>query len=353
MDNDATREQARQFSRVKPSGFFVSRTEPSALYHYLLDRGWLSPDETVRSIGKAGEGNMNLTLRLQTSKQNLILKQSRPWVEKYPQIPAPGNRALVESRFYELASQRPALAEKMPELIATDLDSCILLLDDLGQASDFTSIYRRGSRTLTDPTAEELLTYLVSLHAPFELDEATRSKFANREMRRLNHEHVFELPCRANSGIDLDTLTPGLAAASNELLTDAYVERVHELGQLYLADGPALLHGDFYPGSWLRVGDEARVIDPEFCFLGPAAFDLGVFTAHLYFADQDRLATTLVDGYRRLGGVLSPADEKLSKQFAGVELMRRLLGVAQLPMERTLAEKRRYLSLSADLILDS
>ena len=40
-------------------------------------------------------------LRVQTAERSFILKQSRPWVEKYPAIPAPEERVLVEAAFYE------------------------------------------------------------------------------------------------------------------------------------------------------------------------------------------------------------------------------------------------------------
>jgi len=69
---------------------------------------------------------------------------------------------------------------------------------------------------------------------------------------------------------------------SNELTL-----RAKELGDLYLSDGPTLLHGDFYPGSWLRTTQGIRIIDPEFAFTGAAEFDVGVFAAHLAFTGLD------------------------------------------------------------------
>ncbi|MBK8314154.1 MAG: hypothetical protein IPL01_09085 [Acidobacteria bacterium] len=62
-------------------------------------KGWLNTDERVISAGKAGEGNMNYTLRVETSDRSFILKQARPWVEKYPQVSAPWDRAIVEGSF--------------------------------------------------------------------------------------------------------------------------------------------------------------------------------------------------------------------------------------------------------------
>ena len=38
------------------------------------------------SAVRAGDGNMNCTVRVTTGTGTLIVKQSRPWVEKYPRF---------------------------------------------------------------------------------------------------------------------------------------------------------------------------------------------------------------------------------------------------------------------------
>lgn len=44
-------------------------------------------------------------------------------------------------------------------------------------------------------------------------------------------------------------------------------------------------------------------------------------------------------------------DDALARQFAGVEIMRRLIGVAQLPLVADLNQKEELLNLSRDLVL--
>lgn len=46
-------------------------------------------DEVVEGVEREGEGNMNCVVRVMTSRRSFILKQSRPWVEKYPGFAAP------------------------------------------------------------------------------------------------------------------------------------------------------------------------------------------------------------------------------------------------------------------------
>jgi 5-methylthioribose kinase len=121
---------------------------------------------------------------------------------------------------------------------------------------------------------------------------------------------------------------------------------VGALGSRYLADGSSLVHGDYFPGSWVRTGHGIAVIDPEFCFLGCAEIDRGMMLAHLMLSGA---APAGLDKVERAtdGG----ADRQLTRQFAGVEIMRRLIGVAQLPLEGAIDRKRELLLRARDLVL--
>lgn len=322
-----------RFARENPTFPLLSLERPGQVEELLRELGWLEGGESVTGCARAGEGNMNLTLRLRTDRRSLIVKQSRPWVEKYDSIPAPFERAEVERRFYRRVRSIPEVAGRMPALLASSAEHRLLLLEDLGDARDLSSLYRSGELTLDD--ARQLGAYLRALHG------ATRGEgpadLANRAMRALNHEHLFEVPYAEEPAVDLEALEPGLAGAARELRADRALRReVAAMGERYLADGPVLVHGDFFPGSWLRLpAGGLAVIDPEFCFYGDAELDLGVAVAHLVlsrhsFGVDDELIHAAVDP--------DPAvrvHESLVARYAGVEVIRRLIGVAQLPIVPT------------------
>jgi 5-methylthioribose kinase len=135
----------------------------------------------------------------------------------------------------------------------------------------------------------------------------------------------------------------------NELKNNpSYCRKTEELGKLYLSEGKALLHGDYYPGSWMQKGNEVFVIDPEFCFFGPPEFDVGIVLAHLLLSDQPRLMHEKVFAKYQNSNTL---DKKLVYNFAGVEIMRRLMGVAQLPLHNTLEKKEEMLMTSLEWVL--
>ncbi len=339
-----------EFRVLHPGVHLLDADDLGGMTAYLREQDWLAADERVVSASKPGDGNMNCTLRVETTSRSFIVKQARPWVEKYDQIPAPWDRALVEARFYDCIARVPSVQQRMPRLLGVDRDARVLVLDDLGESRDLTSLY--GNDTLSGVELDELVTYIGALHR-VSIPAAAVGDFANRDMRALNHEYIFRLPLAPDSPVDLEAITPGLAGAADVLRKDdGYVEAVAELGDRYLADGPVLLHGDYFPGSWLRTDRGIKVIDPEFCFLGDPCFDVGVFIAHLVMAQQPaRLIDRLIEGYSREAAVDEAATRR-SLQFAGVEIMRRLIGVARVPLAVGLDEKAALLERSKRLVLD-
>lgn len=310
---------------------------------YLRKSGLLLPDEQILEYSKAGEGNMNVVVRLKTEDRSLILKQSRPFVNKYPTIPAPLGRIFIEDDYYRIINSHEFLSGFSPKIILRDKKNHLVAMDDLGIGADFMGIYSMKINL----SAEEIATlpeYLLSLHK-LEI----RNFPDNMDMKKLNHEHIFFYPFMEFNGFDLDSIQPGLQAMSMKFKTDlALKNAVKALGKKYLQKGKHLLHGDFYPGSWIRVDSGLKVIDPEFAFMGDAEFDLGVLIAHL------KMAKTNPETIQNILGLYtskSSIDEKLLHQYTGTEILRRLIGLAQLPLALTLKEKSALADEAATMIL--
>ncbi len=334
-----------EFAQTHPEVYFLDASEIESFQSYLRERGWFSQTESILKVTKAGDGNMNCTLRVDTGERTLIVKQSRPWVEKYDHIEAPWDRALFEGLFFQTIAPHSDVANRMPELIGLDSESRVLAFEDLGESEDYSFLY--AGETLEENALKDLAKYLSVLHhIPCSQDT---QKLSNRDMRKLNHEHIFHLPLLPDNGLDLDGITPGLQELAKQISSDKeYVDIVYQLGQDYLEkDGENLLHGDFYPGSWLNTPQGVKVIDPEFGFLGSSEFDIGVMVAHLYLAKQpNHYPQLLLEQYREK----YPLDSTLVYQLAGVEIMRRLLGVAQLPLNCDLEKKKELLHLSSQFV---
>ena len=284
---------------------------------------------------------MNLVLRIETNQGSYILKQAKSYVRKYPQISAPIHRIEIEYQFLKQLTGNSFLASQSPKVLHYDAPNHLMLLEDLGEGSDFLSLYG-GQRQLKNQEVNHLVDYLMHLH------QLQITNFpATGAMRTLNHEHIFNFPFLEENGVDLDTIQPGLQEVSLPYKTDPLLKQVIQaLGNRYLEDGKVLMHGDYYAGSWLQVSSGIKIIDPEFGGLGDAEFDLGVFLAHLDLSEQaEDLSAQVLKQYRL------PVDWSLVQQYRGVEILRRLIGIAQLPVSLSLDAKKSLLARARTYVM--
>lgn len=318
----------------------IDLSEHSSLAE-LQNLPYWQPEEILLSALPAGDSNMNLVLRIKTNQRSLILKQSKPYVRKYPQIPAPVERIEVEYRFLDVIARDEFLKKMSAKVILFDPTEHILLMEDLGKGSEFTGIYS-GEKAFGKEEVIQLVSYLNHLHA---LDFGDFPE--NMKMRQLNHEHIFHFPFLEENGLDLDRIQPGLQKISLSIKQNKDLkEKLELLGNRYLSHGKTLVHGDFYPGSWLDVPSGIKVIDPEFGFPGDREFDLGVFLAHLDLGQQaEELKETVLSAYSH------SMDFDLVGQYRGVEILRRLIGIAQLPVSLSLSQKTLLLDFAQQNVL--
>ncbi len=314
---------------------------------YLKSQFWLEQDEKVTAVEIPGDGNMNFTLRIKTEKRSFIIKQSREYVEKYPQVKAPIERALREAQFYELVSNHSSLKQQMPNLLGADSQNKVLYLEDLGTGTDYTFLYKIG-KVLKNEELFKIIAFAADLHTSI-TRQKTKKNLPNREMRELNHKHIFIYPYLKDNGLDLDAILPGLQEIANPYKTNNSLKNnIEKLGERYLMDGNSLLHGDYFPGSWLRSKNGIKIIDPEFCFFGEPEFEIGVTIAHLKMANQpENIISNALKYYKDR----APLNKELCKQFTAAEIFRRILGLAQLPLTIDLQQRQELLSESFEVLL--
>ncbi len=325
----------------------LDKNNLTAITEYLQFHGLLKAHETVISAEKPGEGNMNYTLRLVLPSKTVIIKQARPYVEKYPFIPAPQERAIIEATFYQQILNDKAISKLMPALIFTDEEHYILILEDLGKANDFTFLYKKGKH-LSIEESMSIGGFLSSLHQK-NMKKGIDKLLKNSGLKELNHEHIFLYPLMEENSFNLDEVQKGLQNIALKFKKDKLLKsEVKKLGKEYLRTGKTLLHGDFYPGSWLKTKKGVKIIDPEFCFCGTPEFDFGVMKAHLIMAQQP---AEVMEAINIMYTKSNDFDEQLLDKFTGIEIMRRLIGLAQLPLSLTLAEKEIMLDKAYKMVL--
>lgn len=334
-----------QFKSFSPESIYLDLHHPQELFDLLYQNGWIEPSAKILSVEKPGEGNMNFVVRVKTDSGSVIVKQSRPWVEKYPQIAAPVERIFVEAEFYKALTSDRFYYNFCPAIIGFDAKNFLLALEDLGTSADCTFLYQRTS-VLEKHELVRLTDFISHLHNH---RLGNKKNFPdNTELKKLNHTHIFYYPYLEENGFSLDTIQPGLQEVSIKYKTNTLLkEHLKTLGDIYLQKGKTLIHGDYYPGSWLKTTGGLKIIDPEFSHYGHAEFDLGVMIAHLKMAHMgsDTL-NSVVRNYKMPEGF----SIQLFLRFCGVEIMRRIIGLAQLPLDLSVGEKSEVLDFAERLI---
>ena len=333
--------------------------------------GWLGDEEQVTTCASlGGESSTVMRVELQELRggwRTAVLKQSLPWLRRDESVAMPADRWQGERAFYAEVARVPEAAACMPRLMAVNEARSLLLLEDFRGASSLASIYRRGS--LTGQAAEDLGAFLLALRRGTRGVEPPEDP-ANADMRALNHRLLFEAPYASSpadgdgfgpdgpapGAVALDAVESGLGKAASALRSDrAFREAVAELGKRFLGAGGCLIHGAFHPANWLLLpGGGVRVVDPQYGGWGDPEFDIGTGLAHLLLARQpEEVVAAFLSaavGTEETGregsaeaedadpdGVgavnVSAVDRPLVNRYAGIEMVRRLIGGGQLPLE--------------------
>jgi 5-methylthioribose kinase len=203
--------------------------------------------------------------------------------------------------------------------------------------------YLYDSRLVEEAQLKTLVTALETIHST----SVANTYPDNITLRELNHQHIFVLPFLLDNGFSLDNIQEGLEKVSLPYKKDGTLkDRINLVGQKYLDKGNTLIHGDYYPGSWMTKGNQIFIIDPEFSFMGFAEFDVGVLAAHCIMITMDgSILEQIMTFYK------SNLNVELLRQIAGIEIMRRIIGLAQLPVKRSLDEKKHLLELAYRLVM--
>ena len=225
------------FHESFPEGYFLD-TDLISLDAYLKKRNWLKEEETIKEVGIPGAGNMNFVLRIRLDNRSFIIKQSRPWVEKFPQIPAPAKRISVEAAFFKVANQIAEIKEFVPNVIGFDEENSILLTEDLGDTADFLYLYAR-KKAIEVKELSKLVDFLNHLHNW----DAKRIQYPlNQGMRELNWTHIFQFPFEIENGFDLNTVQEGLQEIALTYKTDEPLKQlINKVGADYFKNWPFII----------------------------------------------------------------------------------------------------------------
>ncbi|NNM62832.1 MAG: S-methyl-5-thioribose kinase [Steroidobacteraceae bacterium] len=258
------------------------RTWLARLPHVRSRLGGSADDWGVREVG---DGNLNLVFLVDGAEGSVCVKQALPYVRaagpSWPMTPA---RAHFENAYYRTVA--PYVGRRIPEVYHYEPTHYSIVMENLAPHTLLRygliagNRYERVGRDLGEYIARVAF-FTSDLAAPFERKFDDIARFAaNKALVRISVDLIFTDPYRESPRNRHTTpqLDPWVAALRRNAQVKAAAAR---LGQKFLGDTQALIHGDLHSGSIMVTAEDTRVIDPEFAFYGPVGFDLGAFVGNL------------------------------------------------------------------------
>ena len=281
--------------------------EPADIPAYLNERGhWANPaDIEVREVS---DGNMNRVFlaRSTDGTRSLAVKQALPWVRVAgPSWPMSPERADAEARAYEQVAK--VAPDKIPAILGYDPEHYALVMEDMSDLEVLRTLLNEGASYGPHTSARigEFVAQLTFATSDFGMASADRKALlaasVSPELCKITEDVVLAEPYIEHEHNhwheDLDDL-------ATEFRADARLRtEVADLRHTFMTSAQALLHGDLHTGSVMVGGRQGapvvRVFDPEFSFVGPIGYDLGLYWANALVSEQRARALGLPDRPRR------------------------------------------------------
>ena len=245
-------------------------------------------DLAAWKVREVGDGNLNLVFIVDGPNGSVVVKQALPYVRLVGDSwPLPLKRSFFE--YNALVRQEKRSPGMVPVLYHFDEAQALIVMEYLSPHIILRKALIQGRQL--PRIAEDLGLFMArTLFRGSDLHMQTRERKAdvalfadNVELCDITENLVFsdpyfEAPMNRHTSPQLDALV-GELRADRDLKVEA-----QKLKHRFAANAETLVHGDLHTGSVMVTEEDTRVIDPEFAFYGPMAFDVGMLLANYWMA---------------------------------------------------------------------
>lgn len=287
---------------------YTSLTE-STVVDYVKHAGLFGRNAHL-TVKEIGDGNINMVFRVveERTGASMIVKQAYPYVRCVGESwPLSQDRIRIEAEAIKLEGRlAPGLA---PEIYHEDTDMHVMVMEDLshlgvmrGQMLEMKEFPKFAEHIST--FLANTLFYTSDIHMDPTAKKELVKQFINPDLCKITEDLIFSDPycdCERND------VNPALRPYLENVFwkkTDLRLEAA-KFKYKFLTRAEALLHGDLHTGSIFADGEQTKVFDSEFAFVGPMAFDIGLLIGNLLInhiswdGKRDTFSEDRIAGYRR------------------------------------------------------
>ena len=241
-------------------------------------------DLTVKEIG---DGNINYIFKVENKidGKSIVLKQADKLLRSSGR-PLDLARSKIEANILRIENN--LAPHFVPEIYFYDEIMCVLAMEDISEYKNLRTELIAGKIFLNfADNISEFLSRTLLLTTDLFMNKFEKKKnvkeFINPELCDISECLVFTEPYDNNRNRNIIT------AGNEEFVENTLYknEDLHfailKLREKFMNYSQSLIHGDLHSGSIFINEKGIKIIDPEFSFYGPMAYDIGNVIGNLYF----------------------------------------------------------------------
>ena len=239
---------------------------------------------TVKEIG---DGNINYIFKVENKidGKSIVLKQADKLLRSSGR-PLDLTRSKIEANILRIENN--LAPHYVPEIYFYDEIMCVLAMEDISEYKNLRTELIAGKIFLNfADNISEFLSRTLLLTTDLFMNKFEKKKnvkeFINPELCDISECLVFTEPYDNNRNRNIIT------AGNEEFVENTLYknEDLHfailKLREKFMNYSQSLIHGDLHSGSIFINEKGIKIIDPEFSFYGPMAYDIGNVIGNLYF----------------------------------------------------------------------
>ena len=247
----------------------------------------LFPENANLTVKEIGDGNINYIFKVENKidGKSIVLKQADKLLRSSGR-PLDLTRSKIEANILRI--ENDLAPHFVPEIYFYDEIMCVLAMEDISEYKNLRTeliagkIFPNFADNISEFLSRTLLLTTDLFMSKFEKKKNVK-EFINPELCDISECLVFTEPYDNNRNRNIIT-------AGNEEFVENMLyknEDLHfsilKLKEKFMNYSQSLIHGDLHSGSIFINEKGIKIIDPEFSFYGPMAYDIGNVIGNLYF----------------------------------------------------------------------
>ncbi|WP_339126707.1 S-methyl-5-thioribose kinase [Fusobacterium nucleatum] len=247
----------------------------------------LFPENADLIVKEIGDGNINYIFKVENKidGKSIVLKQADKLLRSSGR-PLDLGRSKIEANILRIENN--LAPHFVPEIYFYDEIMCVLAMEDISEYKNLRielvagKIFPNFADNISEFLSRTLLLTTDLFMNKFEKKKNVK-EFINPELCDISECLVFTEPYDNNRNRNIIT-------AGNEKFVENMLyknEDLHftilKLREKFMNYSQSLIHGDLHSGSIFINEKGIKIIDPEFSFYGPMAYDIGNVIGNLYF----------------------------------------------------------------------